>query len=381
MFVTKLKLTSVLVLFLGIAGAAGVLAQVGSRPNAGQQGDQVPGSSAAGSRRGAGADVVHGQSQTPAYIAQSRALIVTRLEEEVAEARARLDRTMRKFPSSDDPAVVRARETLEGLVQRLDRIDRVLVDVVETYPTMVDFSGGPAGADSDGQTRVGSSWNNVKHARWFEGQKVLNRQQRPEGTQNDRRSQDQIDIFRDTAAKNRQPINHNDPRPQGATRMLRVTRQTAIRKPDNKGKVSRPMHGTTARSPDRMANSNPATHRRTNANQGSQSKGEPTGGKQSDSSQRSQSDGKSRDNQGSKSKEERQGGKESDSSERSQSDGKSRDPRAQNGKHDNAKNPGHGSGFVTADLDGDGQPEIYYNKWRCDRRTEKPSTAGRRTKG
>ena len=29
--------------------------------------------------------------------------------------------------------------------QRLDRIDRVLVDVVETYPTMVDFSGGPAG--------------------------------------------------------------------------------------------------------------------------------------------------------------------------------------------------------------------------------------------
>ena len=49
-----------------------------------------------------------------------------------------------RFRSPDNPAVVRARKTLEDLQQRLDRIDRVLVDVVETYPTMVDFSRGPS---------------------------------------------------------------------------------------------------------------------------------------------------------------------------------------------------------------------------------------------
>ena len=287
---------------------------------------------------------------------RNHALIVTRLEEEVAEARARLDRTMRKFPSSDDPAVVRARETLEGLVQRLDRIDRVLVDVVETYPTMVDFSGGPAGADSDGQTRVGASWNNVKHARWFEGQNGMNNQQRPGGAQNDRRSQDQIDLQRES-----QP-SINDPRAPGSNQ------SAPGNAPDSNSKAGQQGQSQSADARNNGAKSGqdgkqqPRDAQKDDANQGSQSKGEPTGGKQSDSSQRSQSDGKSRDNQGSKSKEERQGGKESDSSERSQSDGKSRDPRAQNGKHDNAKNPGHGSGFVTADLDGDGQPETYYNK-------------------
>ena len=84
------------------------------------------------------------QAPAPAYITQSRAMIITRLEEEVAEARARLDRSLRKFRSPDNPAVVRARKTFEELVQRLDRIDRVLVDVVETYPTMFDFSRGPS---------------------------------------------------------------------------------------------------------------------------------------------------------------------------------------------------------------------------------------------
>ena len=38
------------------------------------------------------------RAPAPAYITQSRAMILTRLEEEVAEARARLDRTLRKVP-------------------------------------------------------------------------------------------------------------------------------------------------------------------------------------------------------------------------------------------------------------------------------------------
>ena len=83
-------------------------------------------------------------------------MIITRLVEEAAEARARLDRTLRKVGSPDDPAVVHARKTFEDLQQRLDRIDRVLVDVVETYPTMFDFSGGPVDFVSSSQSATSS---------------------------------------------------------------------------------------------------------------------------------------------------------------------------------------------------------------------------------
>ncbi len=141
MIVTKLKLASVVVL-VGTIGAAAVLAQQGPRREANYPGNRAPegGSkeSAPPDRGGSG----QAAAGTPAYIRQSRALIITRLEEEVAEAKARLDRTLKKFQSPDHPAVVRARETHEALAQRLERIDRILVDVVETYPTMVDFSGG-----------------------------------------------------------------------------------------------------------------------------------------------------------------------------------------------------------------------------------------------
>jgi RNA polymerase sigma factor (sigma-70 family) len=138
MFLTKLKLASV-VLLIGVAGAAGVLAQPGAGSDASPAADQPQGPAA----------------PAPAYITQSRAMIITRLEEEVAEARARLDRSLRKVRSPDDPAVVRARKTFEDLQQRLDRIDRVLVDVVETYPTMVDFSGGPSDFAPSSQSATG----------------------------------------------------------------------------------------------------------------------------------------------------------------------------------------------------------------------------------
>ena len=97
-------------------------------------------------------------------------MIVTRLEEEVAEAQARLDRTLAKFRSPEHPAVVRASETLEALVQRLDRIDRVLVDVVETYPTMVDFSGDPPNVDQNAQPAGGHLRDNANASSFPRGQ-------------------------------------------------------------------------------------------------------------------------------------------------------------------------------------------------------------------
>jgi Sigma-70, region 4 len=158
MVVTKLKLTSVFVLLIGAAGAAGVLAQQRSRSDASPAADQAQGPAASESRRAPEVDPA--RAPAPAYITEARAMILTRLEEEVAEARARLDRTLRKFRSPDNPAVVRARETLEALVQQLDRIDRVLVDVVETYPTMVDFSVGPSDSSHVGRGVVSGDFDN-----------------------------------------------------------------------------------------------------------------------------------------------------------------------------------------------------------------------------
>jgi RNA polymerase sigma factor (sigma-70 family) len=153
MFLTKLKLAWVVVLLTGVAGAAGVLAQQGARSNASPAAHQPQWPAAAESRRATGVDSA--LAPAPAYITQSRAMIITRLEEEVAEARARLDRTHRQVLSPDDPALVRARKTFEDLQQRLDRIDRVFVDVVETYPTMFDFSGGPSDFASSDQPAAG----------------------------------------------------------------------------------------------------------------------------------------------------------------------------------------------------------------------------------
>jgi hypothetical protein len=139
MFLTKLKLAAVVVL-IGAAGAAGLLAQSGSGSAGSPAANKPQGQAAAEPRTAPAADA----ARVPGYITQSRAMIITRLEEEVAEARARLGRTLRKVRSPEDPAVVHARKTVEDLQQRLDKIDRVLVDVVDAYPTMFDFSGGPS---------------------------------------------------------------------------------------------------------------------------------------------------------------------------------------------------------------------------------------------
>jgi RNA polymerase sigma factor (sigma-70 family) len=142
MFLTKLKLASLAMLLFGAAGAVGVLAQQGPRPDARLAAETIQDRPIAESGRPP--DVNLAPAPVPAYITQSRAMIITRLEEEVAEARARLDRIHRITRSPDDPAVVRARKTFEDLQQRLEKIDRVLFDAVESYPTMFDFSRGPS---------------------------------------------------------------------------------------------------------------------------------------------------------------------------------------------------------------------------------------------
>ncbi len=222
MFFTKLKLATALVLFLGAVGAAGVLAQqrVGSAGSPTVDPSQEPGS--AGSRQASRVDPA---APVPAFIKQSRAMILARLEEEVAEARARLNRLQRTVQSPDDPAVDLARKTFEDLQQRLDRIDLVLLDVVERYPTMVDFSGGRGDIPSRFQGGVGfpqqtEDAGNQVGARLRDNADAARANDRADWT---KRVYDKGYIYRsepDSARANSQkenaPRSHGSPNPNGA---------------------------------------------------------------------------------------------------------------------------------------------------------------------
>ena len=139
MFLTRLKLAWAGVL-IACALTAGTVAVLG------RQADKSNPTSANGRRdqrkvefpRPAGE---RGASNAPDFIKQSRGVIITRLEEELALARARLDRTRRRVVSSDDPAAIQAKRAVEEIESLLARIDGVLVDAVDRFPTMFDFSG------------------------------------------------------------------------------------------------------------------------------------------------------------------------------------------------------------------------------------------------
>ncbi len=76
----------------------------------------------------------------PAFISQSRAMMIARLEQELVEARQRLEHATAIADSPQDPLVVQTRKTVDSLQGLLTRIDDALVNAVETHPTMFDFS-------------------------------------------------------------------------------------------------------------------------------------------------------------------------------------------------------------------------------------------------
>jgi hypothetical protein len=152
MFLTRLKLASVFMLMIGgiAAGTAVVLAQSGA--GSGVNRNQARAATVLDRTELSGPQT---QAPIPAYISRSRAMIISRLEEEAAEAKARLDRMLRKVRSPDDPVVVRARRTVEALDELLARIDAVLVDADERYPTMFDFSNAASFTASPAERVVG----------------------------------------------------------------------------------------------------------------------------------------------------------------------------------------------------------------------------------
>jgi RNA polymerase sigma factor (sigma-70 family) len=140
MFLTKVKVTwaAVLIACALATGTAAVLGRQsdGSKPAAAAD---RPGAKRADITRPA---PENGATEAPAFIRQSRSMIITRLEQELAQAKARLDRTLRRVGSPNDPAAVQGRKTVDEIAELLARIDGVLVDAVDRFPTMFDFSGG-----------------------------------------------------------------------------------------------------------------------------------------------------------------------------------------------------------------------------------------------
>ena len=140
MFLSKLRIAAVVMLLAAglAAGAAGVFAQQGSGKNQGPAAERPGGKSASGSGRAPSA----GSDPAPVYIQASRAMIIARLEQELRLAEQRLDRTIERVESPDDPEAARARKTVGALSGLLARVDVALVAAVDQFPTLFDFTGG-----------------------------------------------------------------------------------------------------------------------------------------------------------------------------------------------------------------------------------------------
>ena len=134
MFLTRMRIGVAVALIAGCLaiGAAGAFAQQGPRQELGQE----PKPSSSNTARAGAAS----PEPAPPYIRQSRKMIVERLEQELAAATERVDRTTRKVKSSTDPELIRARKTADTLAGLLARIDAVLVEAVDEFPTMFDFT-------------------------------------------------------------------------------------------------------------------------------------------------------------------------------------------------------------------------------------------------
>ncbi len=359
MAVTKLKLAAALVLVIGAAGAAGVLAQHGPRPGAGPSPEQAQGPASADSRRAGGIEAV--RSPVPAYITESRATILKRLEEEVAEARARLDRTLRKFRSPDNPAVVRTRETLEALVQRLDRIDRVLVDVVETYPTMVDFSGGPAYSDITSQVGLGAVTRGELEAAQSPAVESSNKPERARATDRAEWMNERPDAEQ-TRAREQQTVGEPAQNNKGQS-------AGSQNKPGRSEQNSQPGYGEKLNdvhqsgSKGQLKDGDKQNH---SGQQGQKSQSQPGDAQNDSGSPKMNGQAQKDDSRASSSRpgqnSQSQKGDSQDSNAKSSGNSPGQPGKANMDKKSwpdsKSRSPGHGSGIVTTDLNGDGEIDV-----------------------
>jgi RNA polymerase sigma factor (sigma-70 family) len=140
MYLNRIKRGVAMALVAGslALGAAGVFARQDRHQNGfGTVLERGPAGKTVGTATGKAAVKEGG---VPSYIRRSRTMIVDRLEHELKLALDRLDLTTANIGSPTDPEVLRARKTVDRLAGLLDRIDTVLIDAVEEFPTIFDFS-------------------------------------------------------------------------------------------------------------------------------------------------------------------------------------------------------------------------------------------------
>ena len=150
MFLTRIKIGVALALLAGslALGAAGVFAQQDSSLKF----------TTSATANGAQGKATGGLAPAPSYIRRSRTMIIERLEQELSLAEQRLDLTTANVRTPNDPEVVRARKTVETLAGLLKRVDGVLMEAVDEFPTIFDFSNAPvrrgAAADHPAEERA-----------------------------------------------------------------------------------------------------------------------------------------------------------------------------------------------------------------------------------
>ncbi len=146
MFLNKVKLATIALLFLGAAAltTVGVLAQSGARSQP-KFNVQTNSPVAAASRGERIRNLTPALETAPPLITQSRATIVSMLEEELAAARMQRNRALSRIGGHTDPAALEAQKTVDALDQLVARIDDVLIDAVKAYPKMFEVSAGKSG--------------------------------------------------------------------------------------------------------------------------------------------------------------------------------------------------------------------------------------------
>ena len=136
-FLTRIRIGAALVLLAGCIawGASSVLAQQDPRrPGAEPATGRTPVGEATG-------NTPAGHRGAPAYVRRSRTMIVERLEQELKRTEGQLAQVTARTRSPENDAVsLHLRKTVAKLAGLLDRIDPVLTDAVNEFPTIFDFT-------------------------------------------------------------------------------------------------------------------------------------------------------------------------------------------------------------------------------------------------
>ncbi len=140
MFLTRMKIAAALVLLAGCIalGASGVFAQQERRNGAQPATESTSYVTAATAAAGQGAA---GRRSAPAFVRASRKMIVERLEEELKRTEGQLANVTARTRSPENDAIaLHLRKTVTKLAGLLDRIDTVLAQAVDEFPTIFNFA-------------------------------------------------------------------------------------------------------------------------------------------------------------------------------------------------------------------------------------------------